>query len=151
MQARFQIQRLRLRDLDRILEIERASFGDAAYDRNLFADYFHICRDLFLTAKRQRRICGYMITCICGDPKRPAELVSVAVDPQTRGCGAASALMDSVLRRLRRRGIARLSLTVKVTNYPALAFYEKYGFQKVRRVRRYYEDGADGWRMVKLL
>ena len=42
--------------------------------------------------------------------------------------------MDSTLRRLRRRGITRLGLMVKVTNQRALAFYEKYGFRKLRRV-----------------
>jgi ribosomal-protein-alanine N-acetyltransferase len=57
--------------------------------------------------------------------------------------------MDSTLRRLRRRGVVRLRLTVKVTNEAAIRLYEGYGFQKSRIVRGYYEDGADGWRMVK--
>jgi ribosomal-protein-alanine N-acetyltransferase len=33
---------------------------------------------------------------------------------------------------------------VKVTNDRARAFYESYGFRKLRRVPGYYEDGADG-------
>jgi ribosomal-protein-alanine N-acetyltransferase len=76
-------------------------------------------------------------------------VVSIAVDPACRGQGAASALMESALRRLRRRGVARLILMVKVTNEPARAFYGKYAFKSVRRVRRYYEDGADGWLMAR--
>ena len=52
--------------------------------------------------------------------------------------------MDSTLRRLRRRGIGRLALMVKVTNERARGFYEKYGFKQVKRVPRYYEDSADG-------
>jgi ribosomal protein S18 acetylase RimI-like enzyme len=59
--------------------------------------------------------------------------------------------MESTLRRLRRRGIARISLTVKATNDNARAFYARYGFEKVRKAPRYYEDGADGWRMAKNL
>jgi len=39
MPAPFTVRKLRLRDLDRILEIECASFGEDAYDRNLFADH----------------------------------------------------------------------------------------------------------------
>jgi ribosomal-protein-alanine N-acetyltransferase len=80
-----------------------------------------------------------------------AELVSIAVDPKLRGKGVASALMDSTLRRLRRRGVRRLHLMVKVTNKTAIRFYERYGFQNGRIVRRYYEDGADGRRMSKSL
>jgi [ribosomal protein S18]-alanine N-acetyltransferase len=52
--------------------------------------------------------------------------------------------MASTLRRLRRRNAGRLVLMVKVTNAAARAFYEKYGFHKVRVVRGYYEDGTDG-------
>jgi ribosomal-protein-alanine N-acetyltransferase len=80
-----------------------------------------------------------------------AELVSVAVEPLFRGKGVASALMKSTLLRLRRRGTRRLGLMVKLTNVEARGFYEKYGFAKVRLVRRYYEDGQDGILMVKEL
>jgi ribosomal protein S18 acetylase RimI-like enzyme len=38
---------------------------------------------------------------------------------------------------------------VKVTNEEARAFYERYWFERVRRVRRYYEDGEDGWLMAR--
>jgi ribosomal-protein-alanine N-acetyltransferase len=89
-----------------------------------------------------------MITCIRG---RHAELVSVAVDPSARGRGAASALMESTLRRLRRRGIVRIGLMVRETNDRARAFYERYGFKRVRKSPRYYQDGGDGWRMARSL
>jgi ribosomal-protein-alanine N-acetyltransferase len=146
MHARYTVRRLRLADLNRILEIERASFGDEAYDRKLFAEFFQRCGELFLVAEHDGKVQGYMIACIRG---KQAELVSVAVDPAARGRGVASALMESTLRRLRRRGIARIGLVVKVTNHHARAFYERYGFEKARKAPRYYEDGADGWRMAK--
>jgi len=140
-------------DLDRILEIEHASFGKDAYDRNLFAEFLHKCGALFLVAEDQdRRVCGYMVSCIRGKgADARAELVSVAVDPAGRGQGAASGLMESTLRRLRIRAIPRFALMVRVTNRKALAFYEKYGFHKVRTVRGYYEDRADGFLMAKTL
>ena len=135
-------------DLDAIMRIERASFGSDAYDRKLFADFTHICGGLFLVASKGDKVIGYSITCIRGDR---AELVSIAVAPQQRRRGAAGALMDSTLRRLRRRGVTRFVLMVKVTNERALGFYEKYGFRKNRRVSRYYEDGSDGFLFVKVL
>ncbi len=150
MAKQYSVRKIRASDLDRILRIEHASFGKDAYDRNLFAEFLHKCGDLFLVAERGRRVCGYMVTCIGGRPGR-AELVSVAVDPDERGKGAASALMASTLRRLRLRGVERLSLMVSVTNRQALAFYEKYGFHKMRIVRGYYEGKADGWLMTKTL
>jgi ribosomal-protein-alanine N-acetyltransferase len=150
MDNRFQVRPVRLRDLDRILEIEAASFGADAYDRNLFAEYTRKCGDLFLVSYWGSKVCAYSIAVLSprGTENR-AELVSVAVDPEFLGKGAASALMDSTLRRLRRRGVTRLGLMVNVMNFRALGFYKKYGFRKLRRVAHYYEDGADGISMVK--
>ncbi len=148
MHRSYSVRRLRGSDLDRILQIEHASFGKHAWDRKLFADIFHNCGDLFLAVEGDHTVWGYMATCIRGEQ---AELVSVAVDPAARRHGAASLLMDSTLRRLRLRGIVRIRLMVKVSNRKARAFYEKYGFEKVRIVAKYYEDGSDGLLMAKKL
>ncbi len=148
MSPHFHIRRIRLADLDRIQSIEHASFGKDAYERNLFAEFFHKCGDLFLVAESRSGVCGYMITCVRGDR---AEVVSIAVNPPARARGAASALMASTLRRLPRRGAARVVLMVKVTNAVARGFYEKFNFRKVRVVRRYYEDGSDGILMARLV
>ena len=144
MEKRFATRPVRLRDLDRILRIEAASFGADAYDRNLFAEYTRKCGGLFLVATWGTNVVAYSITAV--SPTRPgrAELVSIAVDPAFLGKGGAAALLDSTLRRLRRRKVAHFRLMVKVTNHRALAFYAKYGFRRRRRVPGYYEDGADG-------
>ncbi len=146
MPAQFAVRKIRPADLDRVLEIERASFSVDAYDRNLFAEHLDASGDLFLAAERAGSIRGYLIARARG---RRAELVSVAVDPAARGAGAASAMLESALRRLRARGVKRLFLTVKTTNLEARAFYAKYSFRCVRRAPRYYEDGSDGWRMAR--
>jgi ribosomal-protein-alanine N-acetyltransferase len=148
----FSIRLFRLSDLPRILEIECSSFGKDAYDRNLFAYFHHKCGDLFLVAVKGRNVCGYGVSCKGGGVRSGrAELVSIAVDPRYRGKGIASQLLESTIRRLRRRGVVRLHLMVKVTNDTAIRFYERHGFQKGRIVRGYYEDGSDGRGMSKPL
>jgi [ribosomal protein S18]-alanine N-acetyltransferase len=150
MPTRFSIRPFRSSDMPAILKIEHASFRKDAYDRNLFAEFYHKCGDLFLVAEGTGRIWGYMVTCTRSrGPSRMAQLISVAVAPEARHRGVASALMDSTLRRLRRRGVGRFSLMVKVTNRRALAFYRKYGFLQLRVLRKYYEDGKDAWLMVR--
>jgi [ribosomal protein S18]-alanine N-acetyltransferase len=152
MDNRFAVRQVRLRDLGRILEIEAASFGADAYDRNLFAEYTRKCGGLFLVAEWGTKVCAYSIAAVSpGRTGNRAELVSVAVDPASLRKGVASALMDSTLRRLRRRGVTRLGLMVNVMNFRALGFYKKYGFRKLRRVTHYYEDGADALSLVKVL
>ena len=145
MPSEFTIRRFRLSDMDKILEIERAIFPRDAYDRNLFAEYFDTCGDLFLVLMRRGNICGYMLTCIRPRP----EIVSIAVQPAERRKGAARGLLESTIRRLRRRQVDRLNLMVRVKNLAARKFYVKYGFVKIRVVRQYYDDGTDGFLMSK--
>ena len=146
MSQQFSVRRARPSDLNRILLIERAGFGQWAWDRNLFAEYARTCGDLFLVVVSRDRVIGYSITCITQRLLvRRAGLESIAVDPAARGKGAADALLAATLRRLKVRGIPWIGLMVKVTNERARAFYVKHGFRKVRRVTRYYEDGEDGY------
>jgi [ribosomal protein S18]-alanine N-acetyltransferase len=148
------VRRSRKSDLDRVLEIEHASFGVDAYDRNLFAEFFHICPDLFLVAVQGDLVCGYLVACVRRQLRagiRTAELVSIAVDPGFRGRGVASHMLKSIFGRLRRRQVDRFTLMVRVSNDPARAIYEKYGFRRVRIVRRYYADGGDALVMARSL
>jgi [ribosomal protein S18]-alanine N-acetyltransferase len=144
----FSVRPMRPADLDRILAIEKASFRRDAYDRNLFAAYARKCGEFFLVAVGKGEMAGYILGC---RTRAGAELVSIAVNPQSRRAGVASALMDRLLYRLKRAGIRKLRLTVRATNRGALRFYRKYGFTKVRLVPGYYEDGRDGWLMEKPL
>lgn len=138
-------------DLDAVLAVERACFGADAYDRNLFAELYDQCGRLFLV-EAGAGIRAYMVTSTAVRRATPcAELISVAVGPAYRGQGIASALMRSTLRRLRLRRVRHLTLAVRVSNRQALALYAKFGFARLRQIRRYYEDGEDALVLRKLL
>jgi ribosomal-protein-alanine N-acetyltransferase len=150
MPTRFTIRRFHSADMDRILEIERASFGKDAYDRKLFAEYERRCGELFLLAEGDGTVAGYSIACTReskGD--LVASLESIAVTPRARGKGAASTLLKSTIRRLKLRGVGRITLMVRSSNTVALQFYERRGFTAVRRAPKYYEDGEEGLIMRK--
>jgi ribosomal-protein-alanine N-acetyltransferase len=151
MQKRFSVRPFRPADMDKILIIEQASFGPDAYDRNLFAEYARIAGSLFLLAESARGAAGYSLACVSGKSGDLANLVSIAVHPKARGKGAASLLLTSTIRRLKLRGIKRLTLTVRQSNATALRFYERHGFAKLRRAPGYYEDGEDGLLMRRRL
>ena len=152
MKSEYHIRPFRMSDLDAVLAIERASFGADAYDRNLFAELFGKCGRLFLVAAARGGIRAYMVTAAAvRRATLSAELVSVGVAPACRGQGIASALMRSTLRRLRLRSVRQFSLAVRVSNRQAQALYAKFGFARLRRVRRYYEDGEDALVLRRLL
>jgi ribosomal-protein-alanine N-acetyltransferase len=144
--VRVEVRRFARRDLERVVAIERASFGKDAWPPELFLEYWRASPELFLIAQVRnqsaaRRIAGYSITRI---DWRGAELESIAVDPLYRGRGVAQALLNATIVRLRS---GALRLMVGTDNEPALRFYERFGFTRVRKAPRYYGAGRDAWRM----
>jgi [ribosomal protein S18]-alanine N-acetyltransferase len=144
LSSRVEIRSFHPRDLDRILEIEKASFGRDAWDRDLFLKYFRRCPDLFLVARRARRLSGYIITYT---GSKNTELVSIAVDPRDRVRGIGRAMLDETLAQLRSRRVSTWWLMVATDNEPAIHFYETFGFVRTRRSKGYYGAGRDAWRM----
>ncbi|HLY18221.1 MAG TPA: ribosomal protein S18-alanine N-acetyltransferase [Bryobacteraceae bacterium] len=145
---RIQIVPFRLRHLERILWIERASFGKQAWPRALFLELYRDWPELFLAAKLGGRIAGYLAA---STEKRTAEIVSLAVHPQYRRSGVADALLRHVLHKLRKAGLRRVELMVRPGNIAAQELYGGFGFREGRLARRYYEDGGDGLQMTRAL
>lgn len=141
MSAPVDARPFRRRNLNRIVEIERDSFGKDAWPAELFLEYWRESPEFFLVARYGRRIAGYSIARINW---RGAELESIAVDSRYRGRGVAQALLDATVAGL---GTRTLRLMVSTTNEPALRFYRQYGFVRIRLVKRYYGPGRDAWRM----
>jgi ribosomal protein S18 acetylase RimI-like enzyme len=142
--------------MNELLAIERAVFRRDAYDRNLFAEYARRCEGLFLVAERPiaesaARMAGYSIACLTRGQSGLASLVSIAAHPEAQGTGAASLLLSSTIRRLKLRGVDRLTLIVRISNARAIHFYERHGFTRLRLVPGYYEGREDGILMRRLL
>src|SRR5579885_3319557 len=55
------------------------------------------------------------------------ELISLWVAPAARGSGVGDALVGAVVEHARRLGVGRVALSVRASNGPALALYERNG------------------------
>jgi ribosomal-protein-alanine N-acetyltransferase len=141
------IRRAQADDLPSIVRIENKSFDRDAWDRDLFLDYLaQSAKSVFLVATIDHRIVGYALAF---QSRTRAEIHSIAVAPAERGRGVAVALLRRILALLRRRGFQTVSLNVRLENTAAIGLYRKLGFQRVRRVNGYYQDGAPSWRMSR--
>ncbi len=65
------------------------------------------------------------------DPEDGSSLWCLAVDSQTTRPGVGSALVQALAARMHSRGRAYLDLSVVHDNAPAIALYEKLGFERV--------------------
>ena len=66
-------------------------------------------------------------------------LEKIAVDPNYRRQGVAEAILSAFLR-FGQAHLAFLTLEVRASNAPAIALYEKLGFQQVGRRKDYYRE-----------
>jgi ribosomal-protein-alanine N-acetyltransferase len=73
------------------------------------------------------------------------------VAPEHRRAGVAQALLDETIHRLRRSGVKEFELMVRTDSKPAISFYRRNGFTKVRTVHNYYGQGAPGIQMGRAL
>lgn len=62
------------------------------------------------------------------------ELAGIIVDPDMAGRGIGSELLSASVAAAREGGYRRMLVHTETTNVPALAFYEKHGFTRVREI-----------------
>lgn len=79
-----------------------------------------------------------------------AYLAELAVAEGHRGEGRGSALLASLVDRLRADDVDRLRTTVRCVDERARTFYERHGFETTERLPDHYESG-DGWVMERPL
>jgi ribosomal-protein-alanine N-acetyltransferase len=83
---------------------------------------------------------GMIITRRAGDE---AEVLTLAVSPDSRRRGLARALLAAAIDALRSAGARTLFLEVDVGNVPACTLYESMGAIEVGTRKGYYETGGD--------
>ena len=125
-------------DLDRIAEIEQASFADPwSYDA--LATALGLAHIRFIVAEEGggtgSRLVGYVVALVMGDE---GEIADIAVDPAVRRGGVGSELLARVEEELARCGVRTLYLEVRESNRAALGLYHGRGFEAVGRRRGYY-------------
>lgn len=78
-----------------------------------------------------------------------AEILTIAVDPESRGRGLAGKLLHQSMFRLYGDRCREMFLEVDASNAPALQLYNSHGFRKVGERKGYYRSGdGDGTALV---
>ena len=78
-------------------------------------------------------------------------ITTVGVAPEHRRRGLGVKLLDHVENALRERQIRTVFLEVRVGNEPAQNLYHQRGYAITQRIPKYYNNGEDGFVMVKSL
>jgi [ribosomal protein S18]-alanine N-acetyltransferase len=137
-----------LTDLDRILEIEQASFVNP-WTREMYLAELdnHGVSFCYLVRDSSQQVIGF---CSFWRVLDELHINNLAVVPSRRGAGAGTALLREVLRESARMGAERATLEVRRSNEAARRLYERLGFSVAGVRRSYYtnpvEDALVLWR-----
>jgi ribosomal-protein-alanine N-acetyltransferase len=133
-----EIRRLTYADLPQIIAIERRAFP-TPWSLAMFVLELSKPAGVCLTALRDGQMLGYLI---CSRYDTVWHIMNVAVDPDRRREGIATAMLADLLRRID-VSRARFTLEVRESNTGAIALYERFGFAPAGRRRRYYQDNGE--------
>jgi len=137
-------------DIEALLVVEQQCFNVYYYafytfDRKDFEFYLDDPETLFLAATLDGRLVGYVLGPVETWRSPPAAHIdSIAVLPPMQRRGVGSRLIESFLQEVRRIGGEMVTLEVSPANEAGLAFFARYGFGKVHRLRNYYGKGLHG-------
>jgi ribosomal-protein-alanine acetyltransferase len=144
------IRRARPPDLDALVALEEASFDHDRVSRAQFRRHIVSDSAVVLVAEERGRVLGAALLFFRRGAKA-ARLYSIAIAHAARGQGLGAALLDAAEREARKRGRSAMRLEVRTDNAPAVALYEKRGYQRRKREPGFYENGMDAWRYWKEL
>jgi [ribosomal protein S18]-alanine N-acetyltransferase len=134
---------LGLGDLRAIEEIERRSYP-TPWSRSMFAGELakpsSICLGAFEAEGEDGELCGYLIVSRYVDAWH---VMNIAVDPDQRGRGIATMLLERLFELTADDARRGYTLEVRVSNATAIALYERLHFE-ARGIRRgYYTDNRE--------
>jgi len=156
------VEPMRLRDIEEVMEIERAPFlspwSARAYRYELLdndSSHYFVARQRWAERTgsglltRARRSLGVGIRlAVLGYGgfwlrHGEAHISTIAVQPNWRRRGIGELLLVAMLDRATELGAERATLEVRVSNVTAQNLYYKYGFQQVGLRRHYYHDSDE--------
>jgi ribosomal-protein-alanine N-acetyltransferase len=131
------LRRLGYGDLPSVISIERRSFP-TPWSLAMFVLELSKPSGICLAADDDQGLVGYLV---CARYDDVWHLMNVAVHPDHRRRGVATELIERLFEEAGEG--ARFTLEVRVSNGPAIAMYQRFGFRSAGRRRRYYHDNGE--------
>jgi len=145
----FQLRAYLPADFDQLYEIDQICYEpEIAYSRRELRNYMRFPGATCTVAEIDGKIAGF---CLAAWQDEIGYIVTMDVLPNHRRIGMASALLRDVEQKFLIAGVQAIWLETAMENEPAIAFWQKHGFGKVRVRKRYYPGGRDAYSMTKLI
>ena len=119
-----------------IAELEKLCFSDPWSEKSVASELNNPLA-FWLVAEDNGRVAGYIGSQTVLDE---TDMMNVAVHPDYRKQGIATALIVDLVEELRKMGSHSLTLEVRASNENAIRVYQKLDFQQVGCRKNYYRN-----------
>jgi ribosomal protein S18 acetylase RimI-like enzyme len=137
--SQFTIEQATWRDLNELRKLEKVCFPQDAWPLWDMIGILTLPKVMRLKAVVEEKMAGFV-----GVDVRPSRnmawIAIIGVLPEYRGKGIGKALMQSCEGRLH---VARLRLSVRASNQPAIQMYEELGYRRVGVWPGYYQKDRE--------
>ena len=146
------VRPMRQADLHQVAKIEENSFSDP-WRYEDFEDSLNREDDTILLLVAvdddDTAVCGYVTLYGAADE---GEIMNIAVDETKRRAGVATGLMNGIKEIAADKGmeLESIFLEVRKSNAPAIAFYEKCGYQQIGVRKGFYQNPPEDALLMKL-
>ena len=158
MQQTFKLRKFEPDDLQDVMQINRVCLPEN-YTDMFFIDLHERFPQTFIVAEEDNEVIGYIMSRIevgisnfgLGGLVKKGHVVSIAVLPEDRRKGVASALIKAAMEGMCYYKAKQIFLEVRVTNEAGINLYKKLGLEVTRTISGYYSDGENAYVMTKKL
>ena len=136
----------RMGDFEAVYRLDQACFEPGiAYARSELRRFLSLSTAQAIVVEIGGRIVGFAVGYL--SVHQLGHVVTLDVAEENRGAGIGSALLTELLRRFEAAFVTEVKLEVDMENEAAIAFYERFGFGRKRRLPDYYGPNRPAWEM----
>lgn len=135
------IQPMRQTDIDDVIAVEAAAYGDHHWSReSFFNELSNELAKYYCAFDESGKLIGYAGS---WHILEEAHLTNIAVSPDFRRKKIGESLLLSVINDCLKEGVKYITLEVRVSNTSAINLYEKYGFKSLGTRKGYYQNNNE--------
>ncbi len=141
-----QLRDFRMGDFEAVYRLDQACFEPGiAYARSELRRFLSLSTAQAVVVEVGGQIVGFAVGYL--SVHQLGHVVTIDVAQENRGEGIGSALLTELLRRFEAAFVVEVKLEVDMENEAAIAFYERFGFGRKRRLPDYYGPNRPAWEM----
>lgn len=147
----YDIKPLTIKQLKEVLRLNIRCFRDGEnYTKHTFSYLLNEPNTLsYRVVSPLDEMVGFVVVMV--NDSGAAHLTTIGIAPEHRRRGLAKRLLAHTEQAIRHRGLSTVMLEVRVSNTEAQNLYREHGYSIAQRIGSYYNNGEDGYLMIKPL